>query len=102
MELPALKKELDKRMLLDEEKKMWLRLGFYITCEPKRILTSDRNNYMMVVILFDGAGNEWDIGAQMGTNIRETVLRWWQIEKKFPRAQEIDPTGLGALENRSA
>src|SRR5208337_2188501 len=103
MEFPELKKELDDRMLLNEEKKMWMRLGFYITTEAVEKLNPDKTRWIKIVTLYDGAGNKWDIGAQMGANIRETVLMWWQVEKVKSRYQEVnDPTGLGALENRSA
>lgn len=107
MELPKLKEVLDARQLLAEEKKMWLRVGLYITSEAiEKVFYKDNGTreWRKVVILFDGCGNETCISQVMGNNIRRTVLDWWQVEKTKPRLKEAeyDPTGLSALENRSA
>lgn len=97
MEYPLLEKELKSRALLFEEIKMWLRLGFYISGETVRVGDSE------AVVLMDSEGYQVKLNAAMGKRMRMAVLRWWEVEKVKPRAQEpLDNTGLSELENRSA
>ncbi len=105
MTYPALKEVLDKRMLLEDEKKMWLRLGFYVANEERKIYNSNRSGYTSVIAIIDGMGNVLDMEAIMARNIRQSILDWWQVERIAPRAKEpkevIDTTGLAELENRN-
>lgn len=102
MEYPTLEKKLKERALLFEEIKMWDRVGFYISTEFRRVMNSERTGYISVLTIIDSAGNETEIDASIGRNIRLSVLRWWQVEQVKPRSSElIDNTGLSSLENRS-
>lgn len=100
MEYPKLKVELDNRYLIEEEKKMWLRIGMYVTTEPTTSSATGRS----VLKLFDAVGNETEIGVTVGRNMRMSVLSWWQVEKVKSRASEPvdnDNTGLSSLETRN-
>lgn len=95
---PGLEKVLNARALLDDEKKMWLRLGIYVTTEA----VYNASVGYKCLILYDGMGNDSPLTECMGNNIRRQVINWWQVERIKPRASEpIDNTGLAELENRS-
>lgn len=95
---PKLEIELDARDLLEDEKKMWRRIGMYITNEP--IWNSATIRW--TVVLYDGVGNKCELPKDMGKHLRQQILRWWQVERVKPRASEpVDNTGLAELENRS-
>lgn len=93
MDYPKLKVILDDRLLLEEEIKMWLRVGMYITTEPKYISGA------YFVKMYDGEGHSFDVNDYIGKNIRKAIMNWWQIERIKPRALEpVDNTGLVDLE----
>lgn len=58
MEYLKLKEVLNKRILLEDEKQMWLRLGFYVPSESRERLNSDRTKYLDMTSMFDNMGNE--------------------------------------------
>lgn len=80
-----LEEYLNKLPLLEEEKRMWYRLGFYISAAP----TSIDKNGSPIHSWYDCAGNEKFVNANFSTNIRTTVLEWWQAERSKPRAKEL-------------
>lgn len=102
--MASLKKILDNEALLEEEKKMWLRIGIYVTSSTKTVAdgysSANKNS------LYDSAGNLTYISTVMAKNIRLTIIEWWQVEKVKPHSQEkveLKQAGpLDELENRNA
>lgn len=65
---------------------MWYRLGFYISASPTG---KDSRTLSPVHTWCDYSGNVKEVMASFSTNIRTTVLEWWQAEKLAPRTKEL-------------
>lgn len=95
MEYRNLKERLDLLPLLEDEKKMWLRIGFYIPIESEAT----------TVYAIDYTGRSETLSKVAARNMRVSIINWWQVEKIKPRSSEpsepIDNTGLSSLENRN-
>lgn len=102
MKYPKLEEILATRALLEEEKKMWLRIGMYVCTERYQKLHASGEYNISVTDMYDSVGNKVAISDTMAKNLRISILAWWQVEKVIPRAREVDPTGLSSLENRNA
>jgi hypothetical protein len=85
MEFPALKTKLDGILLVEEEKKMWLSIGFYI---PLPIPTSS-STAIVSVEMINGEGYIRDISRNAALDIRKAIIAWWQVEKVKPRAEQL-------------
>lgn len=102
MKEDQLEGKLEEKLLLKDEMKMWLRVGFYISTEPHDVFIGPRSQSPVTscLDLIDRMGNVWSVPKIIGANLRSSVLEWWEVERITPRAQELDPTGLNELESR--
>ena len=87
MEYPELKKYLDDLSLLNEEKEMWLELGFYITVTG------------LYAAIVDSNGNTSTISREMGYNIRQSIINRRQSNIKKSKDSELISTNYTELDS---
>lgn len=77
--------------LLDEEKKMWMAIGFFVStpnpsASSSYSSSSSSGAYMYV---YDNAGNKAQLTDAVANNLRKVVIEWWEsgptAERPSPR-----------------
>lgn len=76
---------LNEQDILKEERKMWYRLGFYIHSGPTEKDSYGRSSTVMVDVLC----NRTLVSPNIASNLRRTMIEWWEAEKICPRTKEL-------------
>lgn len=93
MEHQGLKNQLDNLLLVEDEKKMWMAIGFYIPL-PKNITTA-----LAYVDMINTDGYPRPITSTVAEDIRAAIIEWWQVERIKPRDQQpLSNVGYDELE----
>lgn len=105
MDYPELKKKLEDKRLVKEERDMWLSIGMYVATESSFNTALSKT----VTQLLDGPGNECLINPAIAKNLRQSIISWWERDKAAVKKEKpvdnhsvTDETGLSNLENRNA
>lgn len=86
--------------LVEDEKKMWIRVGFYIEAVPSQ---KDTLGYVTAHRVVSNTGVSSNLPSLVAKDMRLAVIDWWQSEKVKPRSLEVpvDVSRLSELENRN-
>lgn len=85
--------------ILNEEKRMWYRAGFYIT-----VYSTDTYGSTNSSTIYDHTGTKSNINYNVGLNLRKATIATWENEKELPEGKQAKKTRqepFDELENRN-
>jgi hypothetical protein len=92
---------LDNLPLLEDEKAMWKKIGFYIEAVPSK--KEQLSSMATASVVVDNYGKEGQVGSIVGKNLRLAIIEWWQGERVKPKSLDVlvEANTLSELENRN-